>query len=119
MGKGTHLAELARVKVMWIGLAEFRFVFFWMVEVLFGVVRAWAAVALLACVLASFFVLAKSRGISAERPSSILAVCFVVIETFFVVVTQLVDARLGLKSSQIQEHYAFAVYWADGRLRIG
>jgi hypothetical protein len=82
-------------------------------------VRAWAAVALLACVLASFFFLAKSWGISAERPPSILAVCFVVIETFFGVVTQLVDARLGLKSSQIQEHYAFAVYWADGRLRIG
>lgn len=45
MGKGTHLSELARVNVIWIGLAEFRFVFFWMVEVFYGVVCAWAAVA--------------------------------------------------------------------------
>jgi hypothetical protein len=60
-----------------------------------------------------------SRGISAERPPSVLAVCFVVIETFFGVVTQLDVARLGLKSSQIQEHYAFAIRSADGRLRFG
>jgi hypothetical protein len=45
MGKCTHLSELARVNIMWIGLAKFRFVFFWMVEVLYGVVCAWAAVA--------------------------------------------------------------------------
>lgn len=42
--EGTHLAEFTRIRVVWVGLTEFRLVLLRVIEVLHGVVRSWAAI---------------------------------------------------------------------------
>lgn len=91
VGKGTQLAVDAIHHVIWVGLAKFTFVFFWMIKFLDPVVSLVAGLALRAreiCVKALDLV-AHLAGVASERPAPVLLGIVVVEALFGIVVWQI------------------------------